>query len=61
MRRFESTFGRFLTSYLYDVCPWDPLTAGVTLGLVFGMAMLACDLPAWRASAINPIDALRME
>lgn len=53
--------GRFLTSYLYDVRPADPLTVGATLALVFGMAALACYLPARRASAIDPVDALRME
>jgi putative ABC transport system permease protein len=53
--------GRFLTSYLYDVRPADPLTAGAVLVLVFGMAALACYLPARRASAIDPVDSLRVE
>ncbi len=53
--------GRFLTSYLFDVRPSDPLTVGVALTLVFGMAALACYLPARHASAIDPVDALRME
>jgi putative ABC transport system permease protein len=53
--------GRFLASYLYGVRPADPLTAGVTLALVFGMAVLACYLPARRASSIDPVEALRAE
>jgi putative ABC transport system permease protein len=53
--------GRFLTSYLYGVRPADPLTAGVTLALIFGLAALACYLPARRASAVDPVEALRTE
>jgi putative ABC transport system permease protein len=53
--------GQFLTSYLYGVRPADPLTAGVTLALVLGMAALACYLPARRASTVDPVEALRME
>ncbi len=55
-RRVSATRG-----YLFDVRAWDPLTIGLTLVLVFGMATLACYLPARRASTINPVDALRME
>ncbi len=52
---------RFLASFLYGVSPFDPLTfAGVplVLGLV---AILACWLPARRATRVNPMEALRTE
>jgi putative ABC transport system permease protein len=53
--------GRALRSVLYDVAPLDPaalISALLTLSLV---ALIACFLPARRASLVDPIEALRME
>ncbi|HSS16841.1 MAG TPA: ABC transporter permease, partial [Candidatus Dormibacteraeota bacterium] len=52
---------RALRSVLYNVAPLDPsalLSALLTLSLV---ALIACFLPARRASLVDPIEALRME
>ena len=50
---------RLLGYLLYRVSPRDPLTfAAATLVMVFASAG-ACFLPAWRATRINPIRALR--
>jgi putative ABC transport system permease protein len=52
---------RTLRSMLFGVSPADPLTlAGVTLLLV-GSALLACYLPARRATRVDPVVALRQE
>jgi len=50
---------RLLDSLLYGVSATDPITLGISL-LVLGLAaLLACMLPAVRATRINPITALR--
>ena len=48
-----------MRTLLFDVTPNDPATfTGVAI-LLFVVALLACFLPARRASEFNPIEALR--
>jgi len=50
-----------LTSMLFEVTPNDPTVyAGVTALLVV-MALGASYLPAWRATKVDPLTALRQE
>jgi hypothetical protein len=52
---------RLMSSLLFNVSPMDPIAYGAaSLGLV-GTAFLASYLPSRRASAVDPVEALRAE
>jgi putative ABC transport system permease protein len=48
-----------LSSMLYDVGTYDPLTVVVVAAVLSGVAGLACFLPAWRITKTDPMEALR--
>jgi hypothetical protein len=52
---------RFVRSQLYALEPTDPLAFGAAVALLFSIAAAAAYLPAWRASRINPVTALRQQ
>lgn len=52
---------RLLGTYLYHISPRDPLAFATALGVMLGTAMIACLLPAWRATRTDPMRALRDE
>jgi putative ABC transport system permease protein len=52
---------RFLASLVFDVSTADPLIYGGAVILMLAVAMLACYVPARRASLVDPLIALRWE
>jgi putative ABC transport system permease protein len=52
---------RWMASMLFGVTPSDPLTYAVIALLLAGVALLACYLPARRATRVDPLRALRYE
>jgi predicted permease len=52
---------RLLGSLLFAVQPTDPVTFAGTAGVLGAAALLACALPAWRATRVDPAVTLRQE
>ena len=53
--------GRYLESALFGVRPLDPVVMASTGLTLIVVALLATTLPAWRATRVDPIIALRQE
>ena len=52
---------RFFRSMLFDVGPADPITFFSVSAILGGVALLACYIPAQRATRVEPLVALREE
>jgi putative ABC transport system permease protein len=52
---------RAIAAVLYDVKPWDPMTYAAVAVALSTVALLACLIPARRATKVDPITALRYE
>ena len=52
---------RLLANLLYGVAPGDVRILGAVVLCLLGVALIAAFVPAWRASRINPLVALRCE
>lgn len=58
---FALVFARALKSLIYEVSPADPLTFASVGVMVIVVALLACYLPARKATKADPMNALRAE
>jgi putative ABC transport system permease protein len=52
---------RLLTAFLFGLSCVDPLTYAAVAAILVGASLLAAVLPAWRATRIDPLVALRYE
>jgi predicted permease len=55
------TLTRLLESLLFGVTPTDGRVLGAVVAMLFLVALAAAAVPAWRASRVNPLTALRYE
>jgi putative ABC transport system permease protein len=51
---------RLMGNLLYKISPRDPIAFGVALIILLAVALLACFLPARRATRVDPVQALRV-
>lgn len=54
-----TAFGRVLEGMLHAVEPGDPWIIGAVAGLLGAVALTACLVPGFRATRIDPLEALR--
>ena len=52
---------RLVSSWLYEVRPFDPLILSSALAIVLGVTVVATVLPVRKASRIDPTFCLRFE
>jgi ABC-type antimicrobial peptide transport system permease subunit len=58
---FALLLGRVIAGLLYGIPPHDPATFAAVVALLLGAALLACFIPARRASRVDPLIALKAE
>ena len=55
----SAALSRAMTSVLYGVAATDPVSFSLASAIVLAVAVAASLVPAWRASRIDPMTALR--
>lgn len=53
--------GRLMRDLLYEIKPLDPAVFAAVAATLLAVAAFACFIPAWRASRLDPMQALRTE
>jgi len=55
------SLGRLVASQLYGITANDPISIAAAATLLAAVALVAGYVPAWRATRVNPVLALRYE
>ena len=58
---FAFSLTRFISSFLFSIKPWDPVSFIAVPIVLSAVALLAVWFPARRASRVDPVDALRYQ
>jgi putative ABC transport system permease protein len=56
-----ATLSRLMTTLLHDVQPGDPATYATVAAVLTTVAIVASMVPAWRATRVDPVKALKAE
>jgi len=56
-----ASLSRLMSTLLHDVQPGDPATYAVVAALLTSVAIVASLIPAWRATRVDPVRALKAE
>jgi putative ABC transport system permease protein len=51
--------GRLMAGLIFGIAPTDPVTFAAASGLLAAVALAACAVPAWRATRVQPTQALQ--
>jgi putative ABC transport system permease protein len=54
-------FARLVASLLFQVSPFNPAIVAGAVGVLIAVGLAGCLLPARRAAAVEPMQALRSE
>jgi putative ABC transport system permease protein len=52
---------RVLSSLLFEITPRDPITFATVVGVLGAVALIACAVPAWRVTRVDPLKVLKIE
>jgi len=57
----SAAVAKLIRSLLYGIQPWDATVFLTVATVLLAVAVFACTIPAWRASKLDPLQALRVE
>jgi ABC-type antimicrobial peptide transport system permease subunit len=52
---------RLIEAQVYGMSPRDPAAIGLAAGILIAVGVLAAAVPAWKASRVDPVEALRRD
>ena len=59
--QFYGRFSRFMRSMLFQISAYDPKNFPAVVAVLSAVVLLACSIPALRATRVDPVVAMRNE